>query len=161
MGVARLLQDVRRIGFESTLDVLRRNVTMYGWRATLRKMARRAVSIDSLYRHHSKTLERPGIASVTAAGELFGPDRPDPADWGEGNPVIHADQRPELDVLLAHGAADDLVPVFFTEEFAVALRNGAHDVVEHYPDGVDHHVIYSADTAAPLIVDWLALDLGT
>lgn len=91
----------------------------------------------------------------TPAIELFGPENPDPANWDAGNPAAHAGQRPELDVLLAHGTADDVVPTFFTEAFADALRTAGHDVEEVYIDGADHHSVYSADTAAPLIVDWL------
>lgn len=72
MGMGKLLQDTRRLGLRSTLDVFRRNLRMYGWRSTLRKMAGRFVAIDSLYRHLLKGLERSGTASVTSAQQLYG-----------------------------------------------------------------------------------------
>lgn len=98
------------------------------------------------------------VASASGAAiELFGPDDPDPTNWDRGNPLAHVDQRPELEVLLAHGTADDVVPVGFTEAFADALRTAGHDVEEVYIDDADHHSIYSADTATPVVLEWLTL----
>lgn len=91
------------------------------------------------------------------AANLFGPDRPDPQTWDDGNPLTLADQRPDLPVLLVHGAADDLVPMSFTEDFAAALRAGDHDVTTEYPEGVTHETVYSAEVAAPIIGEWLGL----
>ncbi|MGA8046923.1 MAG: alpha/beta hydrolase fold domain-containing protein [Dermatophilaceae bacterium] len=90
------------------------------------------------------------------AANLFGPDRPDPMTWLDGNPLILNDRRPDLPVLLVHGTADTLVPVSFTDDFAAALRRGGHDVTTVYPDGVTHDTVYSAEVAAPIIADWLA-----
>jgi len=91
------------------------------------------------------------------ASDLFGPANTDPADWTDANPVDHAAQRPDLDVLLIHGRADRAVPIHLTEAFAAALVDGSHRVEAQYPVGVDHHTVYSAEVAAPLIVTWLGL----
>lgn len=91
------------------------------------------------------------------AGALFGPDNTDPAGWVEANPVEHAHERPELDVLLIHGRADITVPMEFTDTFAVALDDGGHEVIVERPEGADHHSIYSAEMAGPLIAEWLDL----
>ena len=98
-----------------------------------------------------------GLLSGAAAGPaaaLFGPGTT-AADVSAGNPLDHAHLRPEVDVLLVHGTADTTVPVFFTERFATALTDGGHDVLVATPDGVDHHTVYSAEEAAPLIIPWL------
>ena len=91
------------------------------------------------------------------ASDLFGPKNTDPADWTDGNPVDHAARRPDLDVLLIHGRADRAVPIHLTEAFAAALVDGGHHVETRYPDGVDHHTVYSAEFAAPLIATWFGL----
>lgn len=91
------------------------------------------------------------------AGDLFGPDNTDPADWTEGNPVVHADERPELEVLLVHGQEDFTVPIWLTEAFAAALKNGGHPLTVVRPEGVDHHSIYSPEIGGQLIAEWLNL----
>lgn len=91
------------------------------------------------------------------AGDLFGPENPDPAQWSEGNPLNHAIERPDVDVLLIHGTNDQTVPLYFTEAFAAALTAGGHHVDTAYPDNADHHSIYSPEVAAPLITEWLGL----
>jgi len=103
-----------------------------------------------------------GPYDVTLLGDLtsdiFGPDGQDPSGWATANPVSLAAERPQLPVLLIHGAADATVPVAFTEHFATALLAGGHPVVTSYPEGVDHQSVYSAEVAGPLISDWLGLD---
>lgn len=96
------------------------------------------------------------ITRIGQGANLFGPNRPDPTTWLDGNPLILSDRRPDLPVLLVHGTADTVVPVRFTDDFAAALRRGAHDVTTVYPDGVTHNTVYSAEVAAPIIADWLA-----
>jgi len=91
------------------------------------------------------------------AGDLFGPDSPDPTEWSEGNPLDHVVQRPDVDVLLIHGTSDRTVPISFTVAFAAALTTGGHHVDTAYPQDADHHTIYSPETAAPLITQWLGL----
>lgn len=91
------------------------------------------------------------------ANSLFGPDNTDPAAWAAGNPMVHAHERPELQVLLIHGQADATVPMVFTETFATALEDGGHSLTVLRPEGVDHHSIYSPEIGAPLIAEWLNL----
>jgi acetyl esterase/lipase len=92
------------------------------------------------------------------AAHVFGPDGQDPSGWDVANPLSLAVERPELPVLLIHGAADATVPVSSTEQFATALLAAGHPVATNYPGGVDHHSVYSAEVAGPLIGDWLGLD---
>lgn len=96
------------------------------------------------------------LAGMTV--DIFGPDGQDPSGWDMANPVALAAERPELPVLLIHGTADTTVPMSFTEQLADALDAGGHPVVTQYPEGVDHHSVYSAEVAGPLISDWLGLD---
>lgn len=95
------------------------------------------------------------VQARNVATDLFGPDNPDVADWSDGNPVDHASRQPGLSVLLIHGMADRTVPIQFTQSFATALADGGHRVDTVYPDTADHHTVYAADVAAPLITDWL------
>jgi acetyl esterase/lipase len=97
---------------------------------------------------------------VAAAGQaqlLFGPESPDPTEWDDGNPLRMTTNRPTLPVLLVHGAADDLVPLSFSEEFAAALTAGGHPVELEVVDAVDHMSVFGEDVAGPLIADWLGL----
>ncbi len=90
-----------------------------------------------------------------AAVALFGPRRPDVADWAVGNPVLLAQRRPGLDVLLLHGRADSVVPPAATDQFAFRLQQGGHDAQTVYVQGADHASIYSAEVAAPIITTWV------
>ena len=102
-----------------------------------------------------------GLSAVTdvpdVAANLFGPGLPDPADWAPGDPMALADERPDLPVLLVHGAADPLVPRQLTEQFAAALESAGHEVATEYPEGVDHDSVYNAQVAGPLVSAWLGL----
>ncbi|HEX6148015.1 MAG TPA: alpha/beta hydrolase, partial [Acidimicrobiia bacterium] len=94
------------------------------------------------------------------ARRLFGVSpEADPALWESGNPVLRAGLRPEVPVLLIHGDADDLVPTWFTTEFAAALEEGGHPVTVEIVAGADHHEIYSAGASGALIAEW-AEELG-
>jgi predicted esterase len=97
------------------------------------------------------------VRARAVATDLFGPDSPDPAEWSAGNPLVHAANRPQVDVLLVHGRSDQTVPTQFTESFADALEKGGHAVTVSYPQSVDHHTIYSTDVVAPIIAEWLDL----
>ncbi len=97
------------------------------------------------------------VAAAQFATNLFGPGLPDPADWAPGNPMAYADERPDLPVLLVHGRQDTTVPLSFTADFARSLEAGGHDVSTAYLDGVDHHSVYRADVAGPVIAEWLGL----
>jgi len=91
------------------------------------------------------------------AGDLFGPDNANSEDWDAGNPIAHAHERRELQVLLIHGRADATVPMAFTEAFATALEDGGHLVTVQRPAQADHHSIYSPEIGGSLIADWLNL----
>ncbi len=90
-----------------------------------------------------------------AAANLFADDASD-ATWDAANPVLLAGKRPEVPVLLLHGAADELVPPTFSTDFADALRAGRHPVTLDVIPGVNHGEVYSAAVAAPPVADWLA-----
>jgi acetyl esterase/lipase len=91
------------------------------------------------------------------ASKLFGPDNTEPDSWSPGNPMAHATNEPQIDVLLVHGASDKTVAIRFTESFAAALEDGSHDVTTSYPTFVDHETVFSSEIAAPLIAAWLNL----
>lgn len=105
-----------------------------------------------------------GPYDVTAlaqqAASLFGPSSQRIEQWDAGNPVVLADERASMPVLLIHGAADALVPASFSEQFAEALTDGGHPVELRLVEGVDHDTVYSADVAGPPIAAWLGLTAG-
>lgn len=80
----------------------------------------------------------------------------DPATWDAADPLLLADRRPEVPVLLVHGEADGVVPVQATRLFATALEDGGHDTTVEVLPGVDHQDVYSAEVAAQPVTDWLA-----
>ena len=90
-----------------------------------------------------------------AASALLDPDA-DPSVWADANPVLLAARRPELPVLLLHGADDDVVPPDFSTDFARALRGGGHPTTLTIAPGEDHDSIYSAQVAAGPVASWLA-----
>lgn len=61
-----------------------------------------------------------------AAASLFGPQNSYPGDWSPGNPMVHAANEPQVDILLIHGIVDQPVPTQSTESFAAAIENGSH-----------------------------------
>lgn len=89
-----------------------------------------------------------------AAANLFADDATD-ATWDVANPVLLADRRPEVPVLLLHGDADELVPPQFSTVFADALRAGGHPVTLDVISGVNHGEVYSAAVAAAPVAEWL------
>lgn len=89
-----------------------------------------------------------------AAAALFG-DGADPAQWAAANPLLRAGLRPEVDFLLLHGDADDVVPPVFSTEFGTALQASGHDTTVNVLAGGDHGSIYSAQVASALVLDWL------
>lgn len=68
----KLFGDARRLGLGSSLAIVQRNLRLYGWRSTLRKVVRRFVAVDSLHAHHAASLQRQEISEVDAAPALFG-----------------------------------------------------------------------------------------
>lgn len=97
------------------------------------------------------------VDAAAYATNLFGPELPDPADWGPGDPTELTDVRPDLPFLLVHGRQDTTVPPGATADFARRLDQDGHDVTTIYLDGVDHQTVYRADVAGPVIADWLGL----
>lgn len=89
-----------------------------------------------------------------AAADLFAADA-DEATWDAANPVLLADRRSDVPVLLLHGDADEVVPAQFSTDFAAALRAGGHPVTLSIVPGVDHGEVYSAPVAATPVVQWL------
>ncbi len=83
------------------------------------------------------------------------PPSQDPDAWAQANPVLLADRRPEVPVLLLHGDADGVVPVEATRAFASALEAGGHDTTVDVLPGADHASVYSAEVAGPLVTDWV------
>ena len=93
-------------------------------------------------------------AFADAAARLFPADA-DEATWDAANPVLLADHRPQVPVLLLHGGDDDVVPVQFSEDFAQALRTAGHPTTLTIQPGVDHTEVYSPAEAAEPVVRWL------
>ncbi len=90
-----------------------------------------------------------------AASALLDPDA-DAAVWADANPVLLAARRPELPVLLLHGADDGVVAPRFSTDFAAALRSGGHPTTLTIVPGEDHDGIYTAQVAAGPVASWLA-----
>ena len=90
-----------------------------------------------------------------AAAALF-EDGSDPGEWDSANPVLLAGQRPEVPALLLHGEADDVVPPSFSTQFGRALSEAGHPTTVQLLSDEDHDSIYSAETAAAPVVQWLS-----
>jgi acetyl esterase/lipase len=90
------------------------------------------------------------------ASALFdvGPDGA-PEAWQNANPVVRADRRPDVPVLLLHGENDPTVPVDFTTQFADALEDAGHPVTVDLVPDVDHLGMFRADLAGEPVADWL------
>ena len=96
------------------------------------------------------------IRQVPFAEALMGaPIDEAPRAWAAANPVLLADRRPELPVLLLHGDADEVVPVSFSTDFGEALRAGGHVTTVRVLPGVTHQGVYAADAAAGPVVEWI------
>ncbi len=83
-----------------------------------------------------------------------GPDD-DPAAWASANPVERAGLRPDVPVLLLHGATDPLVPVSFTTQFAAALEHGGHPTTVQVVPGADHLSTIRPEVVGDRIATWL------
>jgi acetyl esterase/lipase len=79
----------------------------------------------------------------------------DAAQQEAANPVLLAVQRPEVPVLLLHGEDDDVVPTSFSTDFGTALTAAGHPTTVRILPGEDHQSIYSAETAAGPVAEWL------
>lgn len=102
-------------------------------------------------------LDGPYDISRSGIGEnLFGvAESDDPDLWRDGSPATWVAERPELPFLLAHGGADEQVPVWFTEGMATALQDAGHPVTVEVLPGRLHNDMYRPDVVAPPILDWI------
>jgi acetyl esterase/lipase len=93
------------------------------------------------------------------AQPLFGvPAGAAPALWHDGDPMGWVKERtapPALPVLLAHGAADDLLSPTFTEVFAQALKDAGHPVQLEIVPGANHQSIYTPRVIANTVITWI------
>ena len=99
-------------------------------------------------------------ALVDAARPLFGAGPAQaPAAWREGNPDswlrAHPTEGPRLRVLLVHGDADTLVPVWFSRVFADAVRRSGRPVRLVVLPGAEHGDTYHGDRVTDLVVRWV------
>lgn len=79
----------------------------------------------------------------------------DPTPWEAGSPYTYIESATHLQVLLLHGADDQLVPVGSSELFAAALTEAGHTVTLEVLPGGDHQSTRQPEPAGPLILDWL------
>lgn len=79
----------------------------------------------------------------------------DPAAWRAANPFTWARLRPDLRVLLLHGADDTTVPPSFTTAFASRLRATGHAVQVELIPGADHAATYRAEVVGDRVVRWI------
>ncbi len=92
------------------------------------------------------------------AEPLFGvSSADDEAVWREGDPATWVRQRPDLPVLLAHGAEDTTVSSTFTTSFARRLEDAGHPVEVQIVPGADHGGIYQPDVIGDRIIAWIHL----
>ena len=75
----------------------------------------------------------------------------DPDKWRAANPMAQVTARPDLPVLLIHGAADAEVDPSHSTSFAAALEAAGHEVTLLVLPDVDHFAVAeAANAAAPL-----------
>lgn len=98
------------------------------------------------------------ISRIPEYAEAFLGSTPDedPEAWASANPVTRAGLRPDVPVLLLHGADDDVVPTAFAEQFAAALEEHGHPTTTQVVPDVDHLEIFGADVATEPIASWLS-----
>ena len=97
------------------------------------------------------------VTMLAEVAELLFKSLPDedPATWEAGNPLNLAGLRPDVPVLLVHGAADEVVPQVFTANFAAALEAGGHDVTVEVLDGLNHGDVLLPQNSGDIIADWV------
>ncbi|GGB96910.1 hypothetical protein GCM10010972_07080 [Cellulomonas carbonis] len=88
------------------------------------------------------------------------PPDEDPAAWAAADPLRHAALRPELPVLLVHGADDRVVPPSSTLGLADALRAGGHDTAVEVLPGVDHLEVLDPSVVGDVVLAWLREAVG-
>ncbi len=81
----------------------------------------------------------------------------DDATWDAANPVLLADPRPDVPVLLLHGDADEVVPAEFSSDFAAALtRRGTPGHADHPARRGPRRGLLGAGRGGAGIAEWLA-----
>lgn len=97
------------------------------------------------------------VTMLAEVAELLFKSLPDedPATWEGGNPLNRAGLRPDVPVLLVHGAVDEVVPQVFTDDFAAALAAGGHDVTVKILDGLNHGDVLLPQNSGDIIADWV------
>jgi acetyl esterase/lipase len=88
---------------------------------------------------------------------LFGCEVAERKEWDGGNPMALAKLRPEVPVLLIHGALDEEANPSVSQEFADALTDGGHDVTLRIMEGVGYIDAQRPEIAGPIIGEWLGL----
>jgi acetyl esterase/lipase len=78
-----------------------------------------------------------------------------PERWRAGNPLTYAAAHPDMPVLLVHGAADELVPIDFTSEFADAMSAAGHEVESRIIPAADHLSVFEPEISGDVIAEWL------
>jgi acetyl esterase/lipase len=80
----------------------------------------------------------------------------DSAPWEDGSAFFHLGENPELRVLLVHGTVDEVVPVYFSEQFGEALEDAGYAVEIEILDGVNHTDTHDPDVVGELIAEMIA-----
>jgi acetyl esterase/lipase len=76
----------------------------------------------------------------------------DPTPWNKGNPYTYIDQiSPDLDLLLIHGTADELVPVGMTENLYLAVDQAGGSAILKIVAGAGHGEVTSPRIVGDLI----------
>lgn len=101
-------------------------------------------------------------ATGGAADALLGvPLAQDRGRWTEANPTTWVSERTDVPFLLIHGDADDVVPLWFSEDLAEALDGAGHEVELVVLPGVDHIAVYQPEALEEPLLGWLAATLPT
>jgi acetyl esterase/lipase len=98
------------------------------------------------------------IVSVAdlATGLLDSSPTEDPDTWRAANPMAQVAARPDLPVLLIHGAADTEVDPSYSKSFAAALEAAGHEVTLLVLPDVDHFAVAEAANAATPLEKFVA-----
>ncbi len=78
----------------------------------------------------------------------------DPTPWEQGSAFSYLAQNPDLEVLLIHGDADEVVPVDFSRQLADALDESGHAVTLEILPGADHAAARDPALVADLIEEF-------
>ena len=71
MSISNLLGEASRLGWRTSIAVVSGNVRLYGWVATLKKLARRLDGNSNIYRSYIERMERLQIDVVDKSTDIF------------------------------------------------------------------------------------------